>query len=392
MFPYERLICCGCVDDPDLRSFIETAGREDACTFCDDADCVTANFSDLAEFIKSKLEYNYAYAGDELPHDPESESGYFGRTRDTYDLLFDTLGVDLPRDKLGTLRRALVSEIGDHVWCDLHWQRLNEDERLFYSWDRFCDIVKRQRRFFFQDIGASDGTDIDLRSPTEFLAEVCNLAQQLELLIELPAGFETYRARMREPNEFHTSSASLGPPPYELALQSNRMNPAGISMYYASDCEKTAIAETRAQFISVGRFETLRPIRILDLANLKPAPGFFSAAVREDRLTHQFLRSFVSIISEPVMRNNRVNVDYIPTQVFTEFLRDFDFKEGKIDGLSYRSATGVIGTNFVLFAGPEDVEGATPPRGYEPYHPMLRLTAVEQRVAKEVLGIFDSQS
>ena len=52
-------------------------------------------------------------------------------------------------------------------------------------------------------------------------------------------------------------------------------------------------------------------------------------------------------------------MDYIPTQVFTEFLRDYPFRGGRIDGLRYRSATGQKGANVVLFAGPKDVEGAT---------------------------------
>lgn len=80
---------------------------------------------------------------------------------------------------------------------------------------------------------------------------------------------------------------------------------------------------------------------------------------------------------QPVDRSDHVNVDYIPTQVFTEFIRDFQFKRGKIDGLRYRSATGENGTNYVLFAGHEDVVGVAPPERFITRSPWLELVRVK---------------
>lgn len=70
-----------------------------------------------------------------------------------------------------------------------------------------------------------------------------------------------------------------------------------------------------------------------------------------------FLHEFARLIVQPVPLDDRMHIDYIPTPVFTEFLRDHRFQAYRIDGLLYRSAMGRKGCNVVLFAGPNDVEG-----------------------------------
>jgi len=127
---------------------------------------------------------------------------------------------------------------------------------------------------------------------------------------------------------------------------------------------------------SIGTFMTKRPIRILDLANLPEVPGFFSTTHRIKQRMLSFLSDFSNLIIQPVERTDRINIDYIPTQVFTEFIRDFQFKGGRIDGIRYRSATGEKGANYVLFAGQEDVVDAAPSRPFSPRIPWLELVKV----------------
>lgn len=73
----------------------------------------------------------------------------------------------------------------------------------------------------------------------------------------------------------------------------------------------------------------------------------------EDRYLNQyipFLKSFHDDITKSLGQNAREAIDYVPSQVFTEFLRwMFKDKEGKkIKGLVYRSSkTGL--SNVVLF-------------------------------------------
>src|SRR5690606_36331160 len=68
-----------------------------------------------------------------------------------------------------------------------------------------------------------------------------------------------------------------------------------------------------------------------------------------------FLHQLTAIMAEPVPQNNRVNVDYIPTQILTEFIRDYRFEGGGVDGVRYITSLGVAGANTVLFATQDNV-------------------------------------
>jgi hypothetical protein len=105
-----------------------------------------------------------------------------------------------------------------------------------------------------------------------------------------------------------------------------------VALFYGA--ESLACAESRQPLLSVGRFVAECSVRLLDLAIMAQVPGFFSRAGREERLDYKFLHAFAKLIFGPVASDDRTHIDYIPTQVFTEFLR------GPIDGLRYRSATG----------------------------------------------------
>ncbi|OYW82154.1 MAG: hypothetical protein B7Z26_03880 [Asticcacaulis sp. 32-58-5] len=156
------------------------------------------------------------------------------------------------------------------------------------------------------------------------------------------------------------------------------MNPPGIPMFYGADNAELATAETRGKAVSVGKFVTTRETRILDLASMPAVPGFFSEASREERYALSFLHDFAKVIIQPVARDNRTHIDYIPTQVFTEYLRDYPFADGNIDGVRYRSATGEAGTNVVMFATQGNlVDGAAEDAFDQDDAAWLMLVAVE---------------
>ncbi|MCO6416065.1 RES domain-containing protein [Siccirubricoccus sp. KC 17139] len=375
----EQPVCARCFEDDDLRKVIKAHGGPRGCDYCGRKDAATIPLGEIAAYIQERMGKFYGKAVDQLPYESR-EGGYQGWHTDTYDLLFETIGLDLPRDGDNRLREDLVGELEDDVWCEYDWLVLEPDDSLRSSWGRFCSVVKHSRRFFFHNIDSGKDRDPDTRSPLEFLSEVCGLVERQRLIRTERKGYKLFRARPRKARERHTTAAALGPPPPEYALQSNRMNPPGIPMFYGAENAALATAETREKLVSVGTFETKRPIRLLDLADLPPVPGFFSETHRMDRLTMGFLHQFARIIVQPVPRNDRVHVDYIPTQVFTEFLRDYPFRGGRIDGLRYRSATGKKGANVVLFAGPKEVEGATGDDEFgTPPKTWLRLASVRHK-------------
>jgi hypothetical protein len=191
------------------------------------------------------------------------------------------------------------------------------------------------------------------------LLEIAKLVDDLGLIKTIHAGHRLYRARPRaDAHVKYRTAKELGPPPEESATQTNRMNPPGIPMFYGAENATLAVAEIRTPLFSLGRFKTTRAIQLLDLAALPKVPGFFSMASQRERLGLAFLQEFSKLISQPVERDDRTHVDYIPTQVYTEFLRDYEFLGGLVDGIRYKSATALEGANVVLFATNENVQDA----------------------------------
>jgi hypothetical protein len=143
------------------------------------------------------------------------------------------------------------------------------------------------------------------------------------------------------------------------------MSPAGIVMMYVSEDAVTAINETADNpgTYAIGKFRTLRDITILDLAELPPIPSLFTEL--PDSLEYNprhaliFLHRLARDISRPILRDDRVHIEYVPTQVVTEYVRAAATPHvNKIDGIRYRSSRREGGISLVLFADESNVVDA----------------------------------
>lgn len=349
-----RRVCSSCFGDSNLRDWVRDIGGPRGCDACRKYDSPTCSIGEVCGHIEASLRKYWGFAVDQLPYN-SAEGGYQGATWDTYDLLRDQAGVDLPRDHDGRLFYALLQGITDEVWCDYDWLSLDEDVALRTSWERFCATVKHERRFFFHATGQ---TDRDSLTPEDLLKSIASIAESLGLVHEIPLGTRLWRARVDLPRRMKHSAADFGPPPAELALQSNRMNPPGIPMLYLASTATTAIREARSIRAHVGSWLARRRLRVLDLRKVPDIPGIFSTASRKERLAIRFLHHFQADIVRPVERDSRIHIDYLPSQVVTEFIRDFDFRAGKADGIAYRSVVS-NGWNLALFADPSNLGLAT---------------------------------
>lgn len=348
-------VCETCFDDVELTERIRSYETEGECDYCGEEREFVAPFHEVAEFIGERMATFYGRAVDQLPYETR-EGGFQGRHEDTHDCLFETIGLSLASEGADILADDLVTEIGDDTWCDYDWLSLEIDQSLQHSWEEFCGVTKASRRFFFHTVGEPEShSHPDERSIFSFLHELAELIESHGLIRTLPEGTLFYRARPNQDGEAWETAQDLGPPPVAVSLQSNRMNPPGIPMFYGASTSELAIAETRQADVTVGQFETARSIRIVDLANLPAVPGFFSDASRERLQTLAFLHTLSRKMAEPVSQDNRVNVDYIPTQIVTEFLRDYEFSGEKVDGISYVTALEFQACNTVLFATQDNV-------------------------------------
>jgi hypothetical protein len=239
-----------------------------------------------------------------------------------------------------------------------------EFKDIVTAWNMFCENVKHTSRFVF------------LSSPGEsahLLKKLEKIIVDHDVLLQVPPGRPFWRGRkVDSPNKLaqYATAAALGSPPRDKASNS-RMSPAGISMFYGSENIDTVVAEIghdARRYAIVGTFETTRALTLLNLADLPSLPA---AAAAEDRSPHhhdlKFLHSFAVDLGKPVTLDGRERIEYVPTQVVTEYLRFIpDFA---VDGILFRSAQN-NGINCVLFC---DANGCIDPNTQPSSNTYLRL-------------------
>lgn len=353
-FHMDRL-CTRCIGDDDLKAWVRSQSGRRGCDFCGTAVAPTATLDDFCEHLEACISRYWGSPEDQMSYCSQ-EGGWLGSTYDTEELIFDYCDLDLPLDHSGALADAIRWSLSDQLWCDYDWLSLDEDRAMILGWDRFCKVIKHERRYFFHRIG-EDPDDRDSYSPMALLAAIAHFSSTHGLIRELPVGTKLYRARpyfsMRNP-----PASQFGPPPRD-SCQNNRMNPAGVPMFYGSLDPNTTVREIKSDHARVGRFISEKSLRILDLTQLPPTPSYFSPKERKSSMELSFMNHFARTIMLPVDREDRAHVDYLPSQVVTEYLRDHNFKGGKLDGILYGSVASPGKRNIVLFI--ESLEPSAPP-------------------------------
>ena len=128
-------------------------------------------------------------------------------------------------------------------------------------------------------------------------------------------------------------------------------------MFYGSDDFDTAVletvdpAETKGKRVTGAAFRSTVPLNVLDLTAIPKHGGFFNDWTRTVREAVKFLRAFTADISQPVKKDGSQHTEYVPTQVFTEFIRyEVQTPAGEpFHGIKYPSSQNGKGC-YVLFA------------------------------------------
>ena len=364
----DDFVCVNCFEDPGLVSFIRKKAVAQECSFCLSQDRVpiAAAIDDVSEYFLKCLNREYDLAGNILGW-IGSEGGWFGTYWYAEELASDVIELEFPRENQDKLLPLLFGEFFDQDWCEANGYGLNDQELAKYSWDHFSEVVKNDsdRRFFSLD-SKRDPDDPEIYSPGEVLRAIFEYAQEMGLFKEIPIGTQFLRAR-REGCEPHLGTPEeLGPPSAEKANQSNRMSRAGIPMFYGCDEEATALIETASGrgYYAIGRFETLRSATVLDLTAIPAIPSLFdcvpdSTEIQLRRIL-KFLHHIAREVSRPIERGDREHVEYVPTQVVTEFIREqVTSGNSRIDGIKYWSAVHPNHASYVLFANQGSVEATS---------------------------------
>jgi hypothetical protein len=130
-------------------------------------------------------------------------------------------------------------------------------------------------------------------------------------------------------------------------------------MFYGCLDQATAYAETvdpgrlDGKTVSGACFKAMRSLTILDLLAIPTIQSFFAAS-RDRRHAIRFLEEFAKDLAQPINRDGRPYIDYVPIQVLTEYVRyELRAPDGSpFDGIKYRSSRNSQPC-FVVFATQE---------------------------------------
>lgn len=396
----EGSVCGDCLGDPGLAAFVGRTASELRCDFCgrqSESEPIAARVDDVVEHMQDCIGNDY-----EDPNESvgwcSGEGGWIGvEPLSTYELLSEELGLDLPNDSDGKLFEALCKGLdASREWVRIDPYGPAPEQRYMWSWDRFCRVLRHQRRFFFLDHAEDDVRD-DLLSPRRLLQRLLEFCVSHGLVRPLPTGSRIYRVRHAKRGEHLTTPLELGPPRDGSSFPS-RMSAAGIPMFYGAGDPETALRETwhKSGVYVIAHFEVTQNKFVLDLADVPPIPSIFEgvsdSAEGDPRHELMFLHQFAREVSRPIDREDRAHIDYVPTQVVAEYFRSARLQGGRqLDGIRYRSAEGPPGICYALFTGCEGVEpsaedlrrfgaAAEPWRRAEHDGAWLRLVASSERV------------
>jgi hypothetical protein len=338
-------VCAECLADEDLGRIVAQHGESVPCDYCGESDSEKSAVSldTVIEHMRRCIERRYIDPVDELSYD-SAEGGYQGSVIDASDLLVEIAFSPDCHELLLDVQEAF----SDHDWCDQYHAILSPSERHHNGWVRFELAVTHQRRFTFwsmddqpQEKGLPDYLPVK-----KMLAEMGEVIQQSKLIKTVDPRTRFHRVRVHDAATAIKTAHDLSSPPIDRAIQSNRMSPAGIPMFYGAVDFETACIETidfkddNQKRVTGGSFEAARALKILDLAEMPPVPGFFDLNRADERETLIFLHTFAQRLVKPISRGGMEHIEYVPTQVFAEYLRfGFHLGDGKsLDGIRYKSS------------------------------------------------------
>ncbi|MCX4539016.1 HEPN-associated N-terminal domain-containing protein [Streptomyces sp. NBC_01669] len=335
----DQHVCTGCVDDDVLVAVLSAAEDADTvCSFCERSPA--AELDVLLETFVAAVYNEYGSADDEGVSYDGREGGYQWTILDTWEVVEECGGSDVLVGE--GLFDAVCGAIIDKPWVPADFIAPRRDEALRDGWARFCEQVQYRTRYVFwlremeeEYLGHGEV------SASRILDHVGDLVDRLGLVKELPAGTPLWRALTHEEPQVDWNARRLGTAPRQYARQANRMSPAGIPMFYGAIDAETAVQETSLRseepWATAAAFETSSPCSVVDFTDLPPVPSLFDRGRAKDRRPLMFLRDFAAQLTAPA-RSTYEQIDYVPTQVVTEYLLHVFRPEAPVSGLLYTSS------------------------------------------------------
>lgn len=378
-----KYVCFGCVDEEFLKDEILANGSIAECSYCGTSQ-ESYTIATMSERIFEVFEEHYTRTSDQ----PDSfQSMMMADKEGTYEFEREGEEVVYAIENAAKIPFAAAQDIQvileeenavyDHSQIDGETEFASEShyeekassiDAWHQEWSSFERSLKTEARFFSQ-------------TASQRLVSVFGAIQTLKTkdgsspIVDAGPGTGLegiYRARAFQSEgklveAMCRPDRDLGSAPAHLS-NAGRMNAKGISVFYGASTGEIALAEVRPPVGSkalVGRFDIIRPLRLLDLPALRHImergslfdPGFGKRLERA-----MFLRYLSTKMTRPVMPDDEA-FEYLPTQAIADFLATQ--MDPPIDGIIFPSvqAGNDADLNVVLFHKASRVETYEVPKG-----------------------------
>lgn len=356
----EKYVCRKCIQDSGLQEVVDRYADKQKCSYCNSRQAACLEY--VIDRMRSAIGTVYGSLEDNLTVDGQVPDDHYQIDEVLRQVDFHVENEELQNDIESSFADEFFTVDRENSY--LRWVRHD-------AWRDFTKLVKHERRYTFSTWGEPLGPELDelMWSPRNVLGNIAKLVEQQSLVVEVEPGTRFWRVRVHDSDKSPEMPKGYTSPPAEHARYSNRMSPAGVPMFYGTDDFETAVLETTdpehdtANKVAAGiQFAAKRTLSILDLTNLPEKASFFSDWDLGKRIGVGFLSSFVADVSKPIKKDGREHIEYVPTQVFTEFIRHEVELPGddRIDGIKYRSSKNGRGC-YVLFV--EQAGCLPPPKG-----------------------------
>jgi len=364
--PMAETLCLDHVTDSALYKHAKRSATERICSFCTrhpgrDRVPLAVPMDVVAQRVFEAAMTRYRSFDDASYFEGEAYESDLETAEVVYDIAAGAFDDSVSERVLDSITRAIATPQS--------WFEDDTRDQFAYSWERFAETVRHEARFVLIADPRPGGENEPPARLARFLAGLLGYADKsTRMLHTLPTGTKLYRGRMTDnvaelrAEVKKEPAQKLGAAPPSRAA-AGRMSGEGVPLFYGADNVHTAVAEIALHspydFALVGEFTTQRPVTILDFTRNPKVPSIFDLAHRDRRLFAEFVDDFVSAITQPVILDGRERVDYLPTQVVTEYLRWVP--QRRIDGIAFPSRAKSRGKNVVLFTRLDDDVVTDPP-------------------------------
>lgn len=378
----ERVVCAECVDEAYLKAEIHAGADERECSFCEHEGFVIP-IADLAQKVEAAFKAHYIRTSDQpdafqsaMLSDRESSYEWEREGEPALEAIQEAASIDAAVAQ--EVLDVLADQHGDWDYqmsggeCEFdpesYYERKGPNDIEFQlEWRQLERSLKEETRYFnkvalaFLDriftgidtLGTRDGRGVIRHAgPLTQLERFCRA--------------RVFHSDLKLGRALERPDRDLGPPPASVA-PGGRMNAHGVSLFYGSTSEEAALSEVRPPVgsrVLVGKFNVIRPLRLLDIAALQSVyvegSIFDREYIRRLELS-KFLGTLSDRMTMPVMPDDEP-AEYLITQVIADYLAANEVLN--IDGLLYPSVQQRGDhQNVVLFRRASRVKNVDLPEG-----------------------------